>query len=109
MCLVTHSCMTLCKPWTVVCLAICPWRFSRPEYWSRLPCPSPGDLPNPGMELKSPSLQVDSLPSEPSRKHRGKLELQKQRMELRAQIEGEREGAMDGQIGTDIYTRPCLK
>ena len=35
--------------------------FSRQEYWSGLPCPPPGDLPNPGMEARSPSLQVDSL------------------------------------------------
>ena len=36
--------------------------FSRREYWSGLPFPPPGDLPNPGIELKSPALQVDSLP-----------------------------------------------
>ena len=35
------------------------------EYWSGLPFPSPGDLPNPGIEPRSPALQVDSLPSEP--------------------------------------------
>ena len=35
--------------------------FSRQEYWSELPCPSPGDLPNPGIEPVSPSLQADSL------------------------------------------------
>ena len=40
--------------------------FSRQEYWSGLPFPSPGDLSNPGMELRSPSLQVDFLPSEPA-------------------------------------------
>ena len=39
--------------------------FSRQEYWSGLPCPPPGDLPNPGMEPRSPTLQADSLPSEP--------------------------------------------
>ena len=39
--------------------------FSRQEYWSGLPCPPPGDLPDPGIELWSPSLQVDALPSEP--------------------------------------------
>ena len=39
--------------------------FSRQEYWSGLPFPSPGDLPNPGIEPRSPKLQVDSLPSEP--------------------------------------------
>ena len=39
--------------------------FSRTEYWSGLTVPSPGDLPNPGIELRSPSLQADSLQSEP--------------------------------------------
>jgi len=39
--------------------------FSRQEYWSRLPFPSPGDLPNPGIKSKSSALQADSLPSEP--------------------------------------------
>ena len=39
--------------------------FSRPGYWSGLPCPPPGDLPNPGIEPGSPALQADSLPSEP--------------------------------------------
>ena len=44
---------------------LCPWEFSRQEYWSGLPCPPPGDLPNPGIKPRSPTLQVDSLPSEP--------------------------------------------
>ena len=39
--------------------------FSRPEYWNGLPFPSPGDLPNPGIEPRSPALQGDSLPAEP--------------------------------------------
>ena len=42
--------------------------FSRPEYWSGYPFPSPGDLPNSGIELRSPALQVDSLPAEPQGK-----------------------------------------
>ena len=42
----------------------CPWGFSRHEYWSGLPCPSPGRLPNPGIEPRSLTLQVNSLPSE---------------------------------------------
>ena len=42
--------------------------FSRQEYWSGLPFPSPGDLPSPGIKPRSPSLQADSLPSEPPRK-----------------------------------------
>ena len=40
--------------------------FSRQEYWSGLPCPPPGDLPDPGIEPRSPASQEDSLPSEPS-------------------------------------------
>ena len=39
--------------------------FSRQDYWSGLPLPSPGDLPEPGVEPGSPALQTDSLPSEP--------------------------------------------
>ena len=39
--------------------------FSRQEYWSGLPFPSPGDLPNPGIEPKSPALQADALTPEP--------------------------------------------
>ena len=39
--------------------------FSRQEYWSGLPFPSPGDLPNPGIEPGSPALQADTLTSEP--------------------------------------------
>ena len=42
--------------------------FSRPEYWSGLPFPSPGDLPNPGIEPRSPTLQADSLSAVPQGK-----------------------------------------
>ena len=42
--------------------------FSKQEYWSGLPFPSPGDLPDPGIESRSPALQADGLPSEPSGK-----------------------------------------
>ena len=55
-------------PWTVACKAPLSKGFSRQEYWSGLPCPPPGDLPNPGTEPRSPTLQVDSLPSEPPQK-----------------------------------------
>ena len=41
-----------------------PWGFSRQKNWSGLPCPAPGDLPNPGIKPRSPALQVDSLPAE---------------------------------------------
>ena len=44
---------------------LCPWGFSRQEYRSGLPCPLAGYLPNPGIEPRSPTLQADSLPSEP--------------------------------------------
>ena len=44
---------------------LCPWGFSRQEYLSGLPCTLPGDLFNPGIQPRSPTLQVDSLPSEP--------------------------------------------
>ena len=59
------SCVQLfVTPWTVVCQAPLSMGFSRQEYWSRLPFPSPGDLPNSGIESASPALQVNSLPSE---------------------------------------------
>ena len=51
--------------WTVACQAPLSLGCSRQEYWSGLPCSPPGDLPNPGVELRSPALQMDSLPSEP--------------------------------------------
>ena len=47
---------------------LCPWGYSRQGYWSRLPRPPPGDLPNPGMEPRSPALQTDSLSDEPQGK-----------------------------------------
>ena len=43
--------------------------FSRQEYWSGLPFPSPGDLPYPGIESRYPALQVDALPCEPPGDH----------------------------------------
>ena len=64
-------------PWTVACQAPPPMEFSRLEYWSGLPFPSLGDLPSPGIEPRSPTLQADSLPSEPPGKpdtSRGRLE-----------------------------------
>ena len=60
--LVTQSCLTLCYPMD------CPMEFPRQEYWSGLPFPLPGDLPNPGIEPASPlsaGLQADSLLVEP--------------------------------------------
>ena len=81
-CLAAYSCLILCNPMdcsppTVDCRTVahlppgleprvlCPWGFSRQEYWGELPCPPPGDLPNSGIEPRSPTLQVNSLPFEP--------------------------------------------
>ena len=52
-------------PWTVAYQAPLSMGFSRQECWSELPFPSPGDLPEPGIEPGSPALQADALPSEP--------------------------------------------
>ena len=51
-------------PWTVARQAALSMGFSRQEYCSGLPFPSPGDLPDPGIEPMSPALQADSLPFE---------------------------------------------
>ena len=60
------SCVRLfATPWTVAHQAPPSMGFSRQEYWSGSPFPSPGDLPDPGIELRSPALQADVLPSEP--------------------------------------------
>ena len=52
-------------PWTAAHQAPPSVGFSRQEYWGGVPLPSPGDLPNSGIELGSPTLQVDALPSKP--------------------------------------------
>ena len=57
-------------PWTVAHQAPQSMEFSRQEYWSGLPFPSPGDLPNTGIKPGSPALQADALPSEPPGKPR---------------------------------------
>ena len=51
-------------PWTVAYQASLSMGFSRQEYWSGLPFPSPGDLPDPGIEPGSPALEADALTSE---------------------------------------------
>ena len=51
--------------WTVARQAPLPMEFARQEYWSGWPFPSPGDLPDPGIEAESLTLQADSLPSPP--------------------------------------------
>ena len=63
--LVAKPCLTLAAPWTVAYQSPLSIEFSRQEYWSGLPFPFPGYLPKPGMEPGSPTLQADSLLSEP--------------------------------------------
>ena len=70
--LVAKLCLTLLTPWTAAHQAPLSMRFSRQEYWSGLPFPSSGDLPDPGIKRWSPALQADALPSEPPGKHRPK-------------------------------------
>ena len=74
---VTKSCPTLVTPWTVACQAPLSMGFSRQEYRSGLPFPSPGHLPNPGTEpmslqvsCMSPALQVDSVPMSQQGNHK---------------------------------------
>ena len=57
-----QRCLTL---WPGACQAPPSMGFSRQEYWSGLPCPSPGDLPDPGIEPRSPTLQADALTAAP--------------------------------------------
>ena len=52
-------------PWTLAYQASLSMGFSRQEYWNGLPSPSPEDLPNPGIEPRSPALEADTLTSEP--------------------------------------------
>ena len=63
--LVTQSCPTLCDPMDTSCQAPLFMGFFRQKYWSGLPFPSPEDLPDSGIEPRSPALQADSLPTEP--------------------------------------------
>ena len=57
-------------PWTVAYQAPPSMGFSRQEYWSGLPFPSPGDLPHPGIKPRSPTFQADALTAEPPGKPR---------------------------------------
>ena len=66
--LVAQLCLTFVTPSTVARQAPLSVGFSRQEYQSGLPCPSPGDLPDPGIEPRFPALLANSLPSEPPRK-----------------------------------------
>ena len=62
--LAPKPCLTLVTPWTVACQAHLAIGFSEQECWRGLPFPSPGDLPGPSIEPRSPVLPADSLPTE---------------------------------------------
>ena len=67
-CLVTKSSPTFTTPWTVACQSPHSTGFSRQGHCSGSPFPSPGDLPDPGIEPRSPALRAVSLPTEPPEK-----------------------------------------
>ena len=67
-CACAQSCLTVCDPMDCSPPGSLSMEFSKQEYWSELPFPNPGDLPNPGIESRSPTLQTDSLPPEPQGK-----------------------------------------
>ena len=86
-------------PWTVACQAPPSMEFSRQEYWSGLPFPSPGDLPNPGIEPVSPTLHANTLPSEPSGKPKGSETLGQLR---RSMVEGKNKTG-GGSVTTSVF------
>ena len=76
-------------PWTVAYQAFPSMGFSRQEYQSGLPFPSPGDLPNPGIKPGSPALQADALPSEPPGKPSIPSRIHKKRKKISMYAEGQ--------------------
>ena len=72
MCLLSHFSHVrfFAIPWTITLLSPLSMGFFRQQYWSGLPFPSPGNLPDPGIKPGPPALQADSLPSEPPGKPR---------------------------------------
>ena len=97
---VAQSCLTLCDPWTVAHQAPPSMGFSRQEYWSGLPFPSPGDLPNPGIEPRSPTLQAEikSLRKPPivTQNFRSKYKHQRFQGRKGSQVERRRGGGVKG-------------
>ena len=63
-CTRAQSCLIV-TPWPAACQAPLSMGYTRQKYWSRLPFPTPGDLPDPGIEMGSPALYAAPLPSEP--------------------------------------------
>ena len=79
LCSVAQWCPTLSTPWTYPTRLLCPWGFSRQEYWSELACPLPGDLPKPGIEPRSPSLPLNHQGSPGERRGPSKTQDTRQR------------------------------
>ena len=75
--LVTKLCPTLATPWNVSRQAPLSMGFFRQEYWNGLPFPSARDLPDPGIQPRSSALQANSLPTEPTGKHRDSIKSHK--------------------------------
>ena len=75
LCYLLNHVQVFVTPWTVAHQAPLSMGFSRQEYWSGLPFPPPGKFPDPGIEPRSPALQVDSVlpevPGKPSHRLRG--------------------------------------
>ena len=93
------SCVRLFEtPWAIAYQAPPSMGFSRQEYWSGLPFPSPGDLPDPGIEPRSPSLQADALPSEPL----GKPQKKKESPQIKA-VSAKTKGAHRARESVRIY------
>ena len=75
-------------PWTIAHQAPPSVEFSRQEYWSGLPFPSPGDLPDPGIKFRSPTLQADTLPSELPGNHYSNISIRTQHRRKKDRWEG---------------------
>ena len=89
-CSLSRVCL-FATPWTVAYQAPLSMGFCRQEYWSGLPFPSPGDLPDPGIEPGSPALEADASPPEPPGKpiFLVAMEIQTQRTDVRTWAPGQ--------------------
>ena len=81
-CLVTKSCLILCDLWTIACQAPLSLGFPRQDYWSGLPFPSPGHLPDPGIIPASPALAGGLFTTEPPGKPKYTIEIHKYKVNL---------------------------
>ena len=81
-CLVTKSCLILCDLWTIACQAPLSLGFPRQDYWSGLPFPSPGHLPDPGIIPASPALAGGVFTTEPPGKPKYTIEIHKYKVNL---------------------------